>query len=209
MCDSRVFERLNIEFPEKEIFLRLGGNCFKTTLDESARFQLMQSSRHAFSLCQAQGRFAVLPINANHHNGVDTPEGFLALGEDFSSQCRNASHLWCGAVTIGENLTRWRDETNSITASAIADAVGSECADGAMDALTRLARNELCRRGLGLAERRFSPGYGDMPLELQKFFYNKLNMAQMGIRLTENCFLFPEKSVTAFAFIYNLQENQL
>lgn len=208
MADSRVFERLNIEFPEKEIFLRLGGNCFKTTLDESARLQLMKSSRNAFSLCQAQGRFAVLPITAAYRNGVDTPEGFLNLGEDFCTQCRNAGFLWCGAVTIGEQLTNWRDETNSITASAIADAVGSECADAAMDALTRLARNELRRRGLGLSERRFSPGYGDMPLELQKLFYDKLNMAQMGIRLTENCFLFPEKSVTAFAFIYNLQENQ-
>lgn len=209
MADLRVFERLNIEFPGKEIFLRLGGNCFKTTLGESARLQLMQSSRHAFSLCQAQGRFAVLPITAVHRNGVDTPEGFLALGEDFCTQYRNAGFLWCGAVTIGDRLTGWRDETDSIAASAIADAVGSECADAAMDALTRLARNELCRWGLWLSERRFSPGYGDMPLELQKFFYDKLNMVQMGIRLTENCFLFPEKSVTAFAFIYNLQENQL
>ena len=38
--------------------------------------------------------------------------------------------------------------------------------------------------------------------------YKKLNMAEMGITLTGNCFLLPEKSVTAFAFIHNLQENQ-
>ena len=209
MAVIRVFERLNIEFPEKEIFLRLGGNCFKTDLDESARLQLMQRSRHAFSLCQAQGRFAVLPIKGRSDDGVETPEGFLQLGTDFSCQCGNAPYLWCGAVTIGEKLTYWRDNNLSIAAGVVADAVGSECADGAMDALCSLARNELCRKGLGLSARRYSPGYGDMPLKLQKFFYDKLNMAQMGVRLTDNHFLLPEKSVTAFAFVYNLQENQL
>ena len=209
MAEIRVFERLNIEFPEKEIFLRLGGNCFKTGLDESARLQLMQSSRYAFSLCQAQGRFAVLPLNGCRDDGVDIPDGFLQLGKDFSCQCSNAAYLWCGAVTIGEMLTAWRDNALSVAAGAIADAVGSECADGAMDALCAIARNELCRQGLVLSGRRYSPGYGDMPLALQKFFYDKLNMAQMGVHLTDNHFLLPEKSVTAFAFIYNLQENQL
>lgn len=204
----RIFDRLNIEFPEKEIFLRLGGNCFKTVLDENARIRLMQSSRSAFELCVPRGRFAVLKIDDLTTGGADTPDGFLALGQKFCAMSKNAAYLWCGAVTVGEPIIRRRDGFDRISDSAVADAVGSECADAAMDVLFSIARAELLRQGMVLDEHRYSPGYGDMPLSLQTFFYQKLNMAEMGITLTGNCFLLPEKSVTAFAFIHNLQENQ-
>ena len=168
----------------------------------------MQISRNAFELCSPQGRFSVLPVTGISGNGVRTPEGFLELGKNFCSATQHASHLWLGAVTIGGELTSWRDASTSVTDSAIADAVGSECADAAMDVLYLLARSELRRRGLVLDGQRFSPGYGDMPLALQSFFYRKLNMDQMGVSLNTNNFLLPEKSVTAFAFIHNLQEKQ-
>ena len=57
----------------------------------------------------------------------------------------------------------------------------------------------LARFGGVLESRRYSPGYGDMPLEEQKVFYRILEMQDMGITLTENCFMIPEKSVTAVA----------
>ena len=73
----RKFERLSIEFPEKEIFLRLGGNCFKTTIDEESRTRYNGLSRKLFALCEPQGRFITLPISEIHENGVETADGFL------------------------------------------------------------------------------------------------------------------------------------
>ena len=204
----RKFDRLSIEFPEKEIFLRLGGNCFKTTFDDDYRLRYTGLSRKLFALCEAQGRFTVLPISAICQNGVETSDGFLELGTQFCSRAANAAALWCGAVTIGKKLTDWRDNSSGIAESAIADAVGSECADAAMDVLCKIAETDLRRSGLLLDKHRFSPGYGDMPLALQQFFYRKLEMPQMGITLNKNNFLLPEKSVTAFAFIRSTQENQ-
>ena len=168
----------------------------------------MQISRRAFELCLPQGRWMMLKINSASADGVDTEKGVLPLGKVFMQKWNNAAFLWCGAVTIGNALTAARDNLERVSESAVYDAVGSECADAAMDVLFSIARAELLRQGMVLDEHRYSPGYGDMPLSLQTFFYQKLNMAEMGITLTGNCFLLPEKSVTAFAFIHNLQENQ-
>lgn len=49
---------------------------------------------------------------------------------------------------------------------------------------------------------RFSPGYGDLPLETQQDFMTLLNMERVaGIRLGANFLMNPEKSVTAVAGI--------
>lgn len=205
--DIRIFERLNPEFPEKAIFLRLGGNCFKTALDQRSQLEYMRISRDIAGRCEVQGRYIVLPIEKFSGNGVEIASQFLPLGEKFCQRAGNAEFLWCGAVTIGNLPVLLRNQAADITAGTIADAVGSECADAAMDMLGNIAGKELRRAGLLLDERRFSPGYGDMPLVLQEFFYQTLNMAQMGVTLTENNYLLPEKSVTAFAFIHRMQNS--
>ena len=199
-----IFDHLAVEFPEKSVFLRLGGHCTKTGLDERTRLHFMQISRQAFDLCEPCGRWECLKISAVGAGHLETEKGILSLGRDFCKSAGNASHLWYGAVTIGNKLTALRDELDSISASAVYDAVGSECADAAMDMLCALSRSELLRNGMFLSERRFSPGYGDMPLSLQNFFYSELDMAQMRVTVTENCFFIPEKTVTAFAFIHTL-----
>ena len=202
----QIFDHLSIEFPEKTVFLRLGGHCTKTGLDERAKAQFIQWSRRAFELCRPCGRWKLLPLKVCHHNGVEIGHDFLPLGKDFCCG-RTATHLWCGAVTIGSALTEARDSLTELSAGAVYDAVGSECADAAMDMLFALSRSALSRQGVLLDKRRFSPGYGDMPLELQNFFYHELKMEQMGVEITSNSFFVPEKTVTAFAFAHTLQEN--
>lgn len=199
-----IFDHLAVEFPEKAVFFRLGGHCAKTGLDERSRLQFMQISRRAFALCEPCGRWSVLKISSAGADCVETEKGILILGKDFCKTAQNASYLWCGAATIGNRLVALRDELDSVAASAVCDAVGSECADAAMDMLYGLSRSELLRNRMILSERRFSPGYGDMPLSLQNFFYSELDMAQMEVTLNENNFFIPEKTVTAFAFIHTL-----
>ena len=199
-----VFDHLAVEFPEKAVFLRLGGHCLKTGLDERSRLQFMQISRQAFEHCQPAGRWRALKIFSADAFRVETEHGIVALGSDFCRNFADASHLWCGAVTIGNKLVSLRDELDSVSASAVYDAVGSECADATMDMMFSLSRSELLRKGMVLSERRFSPGYGDMPLALQNFFYSELDMAQMEVKLNGNNFFIPEKTVTAFAFINTL-----
>lgn len=197
----RDFPHIAIDFPEQDIFFRQGGNCFKTVLSPQEQSVYQLHCRKAFSLVAARGRFALEKIEKLLPDGVETADGFLPLGNKFTTSADGAGYLWYGAVTVGKEIVNARDTQTDTGISAIYDAVGSECADKAMDTLFQLAQTELRRVGLMLHLRRFSPGYGDMPLELQKFFYAKLALAEMGVDVTGNFFLTPEKSVTAFAFV--------
>ena len=50
----------------------------------------------------------------------------------------------------------------------------------------------------GMTKPRFSPGYGDLPLETQKLFFTFLNCSKIGLTLMNTLIMAPEKSVTAF-----------
>jgi hypothetical protein len=51
---------------------------------------------------------------------------------------------------------------------------------------------------LGANKARFSCGYGDLPLELQRDIFMALNVTKnIGVTLSDNCFMTPSKSVTA------------
>lgn len=190
-----ILSAIPVAFPEKEVFLRLGGHLTKTVYDrEKYRLTALQ----AYELCQLRGRWVVLDARAGS-NGIILADGRLLPGKDFAVRCAGISAVWCGAVTAGREIINFRDSRESMAESAVCDAVGSECADAAMDFLQKQAGRELARCGLRLAEKRYSPGYGDMPLAMQKFFYDVLELETLDMELTGNDFLIPEKSVTAFA----------
>ncbi len=54
----------------------------------------------------------------------------------------------------------------------------------------------------GETKPRFSCGYGDLPIELQREIFTALNVTKnLGVTLSENCFMTPTKSVTAIVGI--------
>ena len=54
---------------------------------------------------------------------------------------------------------------------------------------------------------RFSPGYGDIPLEMQKTFFELLQCQKnLALTLNNSLIMSPEKSVTAFIGIKKLNE---
>lgn len=64
---------------------------------------------------------------------------------------------------------------------------------------------ELCgmfKREYGATKPRFSCGYGDLPLTLQRDIFTALSVAKnIGITLSDDCFMTPTKSVTAIVGI--------
>lgn len=196
----RKFPRLTVELPGREIFLRLGGNLHKTRFSAAAAESTAISINRAFALCQLQGRYTVIEVKKWFDDALETAGGEKWFtGRDFCARCQNAPRLWMGAVTAGKAITDARDSLPAVAEQLIYDAVGSESADAAMELLHRFAATELRHLGMMLSPRRCSPGYNDMPLTIQRKFFEVLEMREMDITLSENCFMTPEKSVTAFA----------
>ena len=86
---------------------------------------------------------------------------------------------------------------------AIFDAVGSESVEASADALEDYLRRQYARTGQVLIKRRFSPGYGDWALTAQKDIFNILPMDKIGVKLSPELIMAPEKSITAVIGIIN------
>ena len=109
-------------------------------------------------------------------------------------QCRQAAVLCCTLGAEFEALLRAR-QVRDMAQAAILDACGSALVEGGCDA----AQEELARRcPQRYCTDRFSPGYGDLPLDLQRPLCALLDTPRrLGVQVTDSLLLNPGKSVTA------------
>ena len=110
--------------------------------------------------------------------------------------CRRVALM---AVTIGPSLEEragLRFCEGRPFAGYLLDRMGSHLAEEAMRGLHAGVRREAQAAG-GRATRRYSPGYGDFPLQAQEPFLRLVGHGLPGLTLTSGWMLRPEKSVTA------------
>ena len=109
------------------------------------------------------------------------------------------------AATVGHGIDRLikKESLLSPAKSLCLQALGSERVESLCDAFNEEMKTYFEKQGCKLKPR-FSPGYGDLSLELQKELLPALNSAKLlGISLSNNLMMSPSKSVTAIIGIYN------
>ena len=124
---------------------------------------------------------------------------FMLPGEDVTALLADCDECVLMAATLGaplEGAIR-RAEVCDMTRALILDCCGSS----AIEAVCDKAEQEIVRglgvQGLYLTDR-FSPGYGDMPIDFQRTLMTLVDAPrQIGLTLTDSCILTPRKSVTA------------
>jgi len=104
------------------------------------------------------------------------------------------------SATIGVEIDRLIGKYGRISPSkaVMLQAIGAERIEALCDVLCE----ELERTFKKKLRPRFSPGYGDVPLETQREIFNILNCSkQIGLSLNDSLLMSPSKSVTAFVGI--------
>ena len=131
---------------------------------------------------------------------VDIDENEVDLGfvkiksRNLSKNLEGCESAFVFAVTLGTNVDRLikRLSVTSVSEHFITDALASSYAEAAMDYAEEIIKNgKRCSV-------RFSPGYGDVPLEIQKNVIEYIGAEKLlNIRLGESFIMTPSKSVTA------------
>lgn len=104
------------------------------------------------------------------------------------------------AATIGLEADKLlqRYEVMNMAKASIAQACGAACIEAYCNKLQRELTVKATECGVVLRPR-FSPGYGDLPLETQQMIFPMLDCAKrIGLTLTDSMLMYPTKSVTAF-----------
>ena len=103
------------------------------------------------------------------------------------------------AATVGMEIDRQiaRALTSSPAKALLLGAIGSERVEALCDAFEAETAAQKAEEGKGTRPR-FSPGYGDLPLGVQREIFAMLDCPRkIGVSLTESFLMSPSKSVTA------------
>lgn len=140
----------------------------------------------------------VFPVTALAEGGLDL--GFARTGSrDLGRRLAECRECVVFAATVGLEMDRLIARYGGVSPSRslVFQAIGAERIEALCDSFCVQAAEALERQGRGVTPR-FSPGYGDLPLELQTEIFRVLDCPRrIGLTLNESLLMSPTKSVTA------------
>ena len=195
----------NIKYEAKilNILFRMGFKNRITKIKKIQRKYYDDLINKAKKICNLKGAYTILDIIKNKNNKIVINDNIIIKSENLSKLLEKSDKIVFMASTVGNDIVKLRDENikgKNPAFGVILDAVASETADAGLDWIQQFISRQIAKQGLKLT-RRFSPGYGDLHISIQKTIYKKLKLNKIGIKITKNYFLIPEKSVLAIAGI--------
>lgn len=123
--------------------------------------------------------------------------------QDLGRNLAGCSQVALLAATIGpqvDALIRRHSSLDPVYAS-ILQATGAMYIEELVDLVNSEIKKIAAGQGLK-TKARYSPGYGDVPLQVQKDFFRLLPCTRIGLTLMDTLIMAPEKSVTAFVGLF-------
>ncbi len=194
-----------LEIPLNKLFARLGYLSGKTELDKKLRTEIEEELILARKLFNPKYVIAESVILFGANNEVLLEPGLKILSNDIRRLLHGCIKALGFAVTIGPALEIKRDDyaNEKNTAKALLlDAIGSVAAEEMAETINKMLKEEAAKENLNLT-RRFSPGYGDWDIKNQTEFLKWLGADKIGIKLTSQMQMLPEKSISALIGIRN------
>lgn len=201
-----MIRNLSLDAPEwdkREIMryarIRSADNSYDNLIDDCIR--------EAEPLLTYRVCCTTLPVNA---------DGSITIGNvrvdslTIGKAIRHANEVILFAATIGAPFDRLIARYSRVEPSRalILQAIGAERVESLCNAFCAQMNTELNNTGKRLT-RRVSPGYGDIPLALQKEIFAVLDCPRrIGLTLDQSLLMSPSKSVTAIVGITDECEEQ-
>ncbi len=134
---------------------------------------------------------------------VPLAESGLLVGESIKRHMQDCEYAVVMCATLGSGTDRLirTSQVTDMSKTVVLDAMASAAAEQVCNKLEHIIANENDGKFLTW---RFSPGYGDYPIELQKAFLTILDAPRkIGLCTNDNFILTPTKSVTAIMGLSN------
>lgn len=135
---------------------------------------------------------------------------FLNYSDSLARFLGDSEEVIIFCASVGLEIDRYIAKLQRLSPvkSLLANAYGTERVEALCDSLCETLNKELSEEGF-LLTKRFSPGYGDLPLEVQKEVFKILDCSRkIGVFLNESLLMSPSKSVTAIAGIKRCQAQE-
>lgn len=192
--------RLRLHYPlERGSLARYLGYPSGQALRRDQLPLLQQVEREILQTAAPRCVFARYPLRRDEEGLAVGETGMLLAGRDIALHLAGCHSVILLAVTLGAGIDRLLLQAGAqdVARSVMLDAAASVAAEQAADAAEQAAKEALCGTGEHHTGR-FSPGYGDLPIALQRQLIPLLDaQRQIGLAATRDAILTPRKSVTA------------
>ena len=198
--ESKIFDTITLEIPVEHIYSRLGYARGKTKITKIQEEALSRSILEAQEFLKLQGVAVRLTVIAKDAEKVTLENNIVFKSISLVQLLKDCDEVFFLGATAGMKIhefIRKNSTEGDVTKAVIFDAVASECVDKALDWMMEYFYAGLRRENKAFTRFRFSAGYGDFSLDNQRIFYDTLQLARFGVRLTATSMFVPEKTVTA------------
>jgi hypothetical protein len=197
---------LDIEI--KEVLRYLGHK--NQVLDESTKQLVSECVQETKGLVRANYVYRDFDI-LKDYNVVNLKNTNISLtGIDIYEHLKYSNRCFLMAATIGSEIDyiiRYYEKAD-LTKAVIIDACATAAIEALCDEVEERVKEEALKEGFGITYR-YSPGYGDLPIELQPSILNLLEtQKKIGLTVSDSLILLPRKSVSAVIGIQGLEVNR-
>lgn len=182
---------------EREILRNMGYRGSEIPSDLESLIQ--QCIRQTLETIQPRAVFRRFPIEKDIDGIRISGTDLIFPGASIQKHLETSGEVWLFAVTVGQATDKLirtalseKPEEGIILDSCAAIAV-----ETAADKIQEMLRETVEREGKFITSR-FSPGYGDLPLSVQRDFLTLLDTSRkIGLTVTDRFLMVPSKSVSA------------
>ena len=196
------------ELDKSEVLRYLGYR--QNGLNERMEALISRCVEETLRVCEGKYIYKRFPA-AFTGRGVELPgTGICLTGKDIRKHLENCREVYLMCATAGMELDRRvrRMMISEPDAAVVMDACGIQAVEQIADQAEAQINKTVRREGLNTTWR-FSPGYGDLPLELQRDFLRVLDThRKIGVSLTESFLMVPAKSVTAVVGVTDIRKDE-
>lgn len=195
-----------LELNKQEI-LRYLGYKRKQELTPEIDAEINQLMVEVQEIANPRYAFLIFDCEANEEQQTITIHGadLNLSGKSIYSHLKYAKKIVLLAATLGIEVERQirKYELLAMSKGLILDSCCTEYIEKICDLAECEIEQEVEGQGL-ILNRRFSPGYGDLPLTVQPEFLSVLEAdKRLGINLSESLLMIPRKSITAILGLFD------
>ncbi len=190
------------DIPRKEILRYLG--CNGKEIPKTLEMSINYISNQALAASTPAYTHIISDIITTAYGLKLSGTNILLTGEDIKKHLFGAKKCITLACTLGLSFEAEQRKTQvkSMADSVILDAIGTAYIEEFANRTEEKLLLPFKKEGY-FSKFRFSPGYGDLPLNLQKNIVDTLNVSKkIGLNVTDTNILIPQKSITAFIGIF-------
>lgn len=184
---------LNLKINYEDVLVRMGANKYRTKIDDNIKTSILEMIDLSKKLFQP--KYAICLAKKNVKDNEIILNDFVVNSKDIFNLLENSNEV-CGLIaTLGFSIDTKISlflEQKEIMSAFLLDSIGSV-------AIEELVNN-ICddiKTKYGKTTMRFSPGYGDWPIQNQQGFLKWLGAEKIGVTLSPTFQMVPRKSVSA------------